>query len=126
MKAYEELTELEQLASEYSDFHKEAYGFRPRHSTAGWTVADFKKVFEKLGKICEANAIEQADNERYAAAKFEKDIAKLIGMGAADRAAAIRWLHQANGTDGDNGFLEYTLGLSYGYLHQNEGEHEKA
>lgn len=118
MKTYDELTELEQLQSEYSDFHKEAYGFRPRHDTSAWTVKDFKRVFEQLGKICEANAIEQADSERFAAAKFEEQILKLIKFGAADRAAAIRWLHQAEKTDGDNGFLEYKLGLPYGYLSQ--------
>ena len=46
----------------------------------------------------------------------EKIIVKLIGHGAPDRATAIRWLHDAEGTDNDNEYLCFCLGLKYGYF----------
>lgn len=58
----------------------------------------------------------EQDAEAAAAVEVEKTIAKLIGMGAADRDAAIRWLADAEGTGGDLDYLCYSLGLKYGYF----------
>ena len=49
---------LEELASEYSDFYKEAHGFRPRGvDVSKWTEEDYRKEFEYLRQVCAANAI---------------------------------------------------------------------
>ena len=114
--AWEDLTPLQQAATIYSDMHKDAHGFRPRIDTSTWTLADFEKEFAYLETvILEENAREAEAAKRNAAA-LETRIAEMIAMGAADRATAIRWLHDAYDTRGDDGYLEFELGLRYGYL----------
>ena len=49
---------------------------------------------------------------------YEFTIDRLIRTGAPDRATAIRWLHDAHGTDGDNEYLCFQWGLPYGYLRE--------
>lgn len=110
-----ELTPLEEAAGHYSDFHKDTYGFRPRHTT-GWTLEDYERAIEDLRPIYAAVVEREQDAEAAAAVEVEKTIAKLIGMGAADRDAAIRWLADAEGTGGDLDYLCYSLGLKYGYF----------
>jgi hypothetical protein len=36
--------------------------------------------------------------------------------GAKDRATAMRWIHEAEDTQGDDDYLAYTLGLPYQYF----------
>lgn len=113
---WDNLTELEQLAGEYSDYYKQAHGIRPRFiDTTAWTVEDFKAEFESLGRICEENRINEARWEAEAVERFEATIAKFIGYGAGDRETAIRWFMDANQTS-DPGYLCYELGLPYRYL----------
>lgn len=100
----------------YSDFYKEAYGVRPRHDVSNWDVARFEQEFKTLATVCEDNNRREAEEAAVAIAEFEESVKKLINVGAKDRAAAIRWLHDREGTDGDTGFLEYKLGLPYDYL----------
>lgn len=100
----------------YSDFHKEAYGFRPRHSTSHWTLEMFKREFEELNRACEAN--EAA--EKKAISVIEAKITQLIELGAKDRKTAIKWLadgEQLNPNDNyDMDYLCYQLGVPYGYF----------
>lgn len=110
-----ELTPLEEAAGHYSDFHKDTYGFRPRH-TAGWTLEDYEREIEALRPIYAAVCEQEAADEAAAAVRVEETIAKLIGMGAADRDAAIRWLAEGEDTGGDLDYLCYSLGLKYGYF----------
>jgi hypothetical protein len=110
-----ELTPLEEAASYYSDFHKDTYGFRPRH-TAGWTLEDYERETEALRPIYAAVCEREAADEAAAAVKVEETIAKLIGIGAGDRDTAIRWLAEGEDTGGDLDYLCYSLGLKYGYF----------
>ena len=41
---------------------------------------------------------------------------ELIGMGAKDYAMALRWIHEAEETNGDDSYLAWTLGLPYRYF----------
>lgn len=116
MKTWEEMSELEKFASQYSDFHKEAYGFRPRNDVSGWTVETFKAEFEHLSRICKANEEERDLAEKANAVRFEGLVLKLIKTGAKDRAVAIRWLAEAEGVGEDMEFLCYVMGLRYGYF----------
>ena len=116
-KSWEEMSELEQLACEFSDFYKEAHGFRPRHvDTTSWTVAQFHSAFEGLSRTCKENAEARNEQEAAAAVRFEARIATLIDTGAHDRATAIRWIAQAEGAEGDADYLCFLLGLEYGYF----------
>lgn len=122
MRTWEQLTELEQLHTIYSDLHKDACGYRPRHSVSDWTVEDFEKEFERLHKICEENAREEAIAEQKAMESVEATIAGLIAKGAKSREQAIQWMAQAEGAVFENAlqfdpdYLCYLLGVPYGYF----------
>jgi hypothetical protein len=40
----------------------------------------------------------------------------VVQSGARDRQAAIAWIHEAEGTNGDDDYLAWTLGLPYQYF----------
>jgi hypothetical protein len=116
-KTWDEMSELEKCQSHYSDFHKEAYGFRPRHSTEGWTVEDFNREFARFAQICKENEKARKESEGRAVIEFEALCVKLVTRnGVKDRAAAIRHLADAEGVGEDMEFLCYLLGLPYGYF----------
>lgn len=108
---------IESLHSLIWDMYKDAYGIRPRHMPfETMTVEQLESEVDSLEKECiRQNAIRLEDETRNAV-DFEKRVADTISMGARDRATAIRWIHTAEDTDGDNRFLEYTLGLAYNYI----------
>jgi hypothetical protein len=117
--SWEEMSELEQLACEFSDVYKEAHGFRPRHvDTTSWTVEQFHSEFEELGRICKQNAEFRRADELLAARRFEDRISKLMASGAGDRATAIRWVAEAEDAGQDLEYLCFLLGLEYGYFKQ--------
>jgi hypothetical protein len=116
-KSWEELSELEKLACEYSDFYKEANGFRPRHvDTSSWTVADFEREFAELSRICKQNEEQRAADEAHAIVKFENRVKHLIVTGNHDRASAIRWIAEQEKADNDPDYLCFLLGLPYSYF----------
>lgn len=103
-----------------SDLHKDAYGFRPSQSFwAQWAAfnGDQKQaVWDDLCDTLKATiARENAEQER-AVKDFEVQLSNLLVSGAKDFAMALRWLHEAYDTNGDNEYLEFRLGLPYGYL----------
>ena len=115
MTAYAQLTVLEQLASDYSDFYKEAHGVRPHGvDVSDWTEEDFRKEFAHLGDICKENAMYAAQAEQQAILDFEAKCLHLMQTGAKDRATAIRWLCEAEGNGLD--YLCYVWGLPFRYL----------
>ena len=114
--AWEDLTELEQAQCTYSDMHKDAYGFRPRFDYSVWTMEQFNAEFEQMGKIIEADSKIEKENQEKAAHDFEMRVLSLQQVGAKDRAMAIRWIHEAEGSNGDEEYLCFLLGVSYGYF----------
>ena len=116
-KTWEEMTTLEQYACQFWDMYKDAYGFRPRHiETNGWTEAEFEAEFIELGKTIEANYKDQLESEAKAVERFEAQVTSFIASGAKDRATAIRWFHEAEGSNGDDEYLCFLLGLPYRYF----------
>ena len=110
---------LELLQATYSDTYKDAYGTRPRHDrVADWTsvrylVGEIKRLCILIGE----QQSEERERERQAVERFETQInAMITNHGAADREAAIRWIHHAEGTEGDSDRLCYELGLPYRYF----------
>ena len=119
-KSWVEMTELEQLACEYWDFHKDAYGFRPRGiDTSTWTVEQFQSEFETLSDVCKSNALARKEEEAYKARKLETRISELLEIGAKDRAMAIRWISEAEDAGEDMEYLCFLLGVEYGYFKNN-------
>lgn len=116
-QSWESMSKLEQLACEFSDFYKEANGFRPRHvDTTSWTVEKFQAEFAELGRICKQNEAVRVEDEAHAAMRFEARVASLIASGAGDRATAIRWIADAEGAGQDAEYLCFLLGLEYDYF----------
>jgi hypothetical protein len=114
---WEEMTELEQAQCTFWDMYKDAHGFRPRHiDTSSWTLADFDREFTELAEVMKANEIQQGIEEAIAVEKFERRVAEMISIGAKDQAMAMRWIHEAEDTNGDNDYLAWTLGLPYRYF----------
>ena len=116
-KTWEEMTVLEQYACQYWDMHKDAYGFRPRGiDTSSWTEADFEREFFQLSvTIAEEDRVRKEAEEK-AAHDFEMRVLSLQMTGATDRDMALRWVHEAEGSDGDDEYLCFLVGLPYGYF----------
>ena len=116
-KTWEEMTTLEQYACQYWDMYKDAYGVRPRWiDTTKWTEADFEREFVQLSvTIAEEDRIRKEAQEK-AAHDFEMRVQGLLMSGAKDREMALRWIHEAEGANGDDEYLCFVLGLPYGYF----------
>jgi hypothetical protein len=116
-KTWEEMSTLEQYACQYWDMHKDAYGVRPRCiDTSSWTEADFEAEFVILSQTIDANYAEQVIAEERAMIAFEMRVQELMTSGAKDLAMALRWIHEAEGSDGDEEYLCFLVGLPYGYF----------
>jgi len=115
-KSWEEMSELEQAQCTYSDFHKDAYGFRPRGiDTSTWTLEDFEKEFAVFARVCEQNRIEQEAAEAEAIIRFEDRVLNLMHTGT-NRERVIAWLMDAESANGDFEYFCFTQGLPYGYF----------
>ena len=116
-KTWEEMTVLEQYSCQFWDMYKDAYGVRPRGiDTSSWSESDFEAEFVSLSRTIDANYKEQLEQEERAMHDFEMRMLGLLQTGARDREMAMRWIHEAEGTGGDDEYLCYTLGLPYRYF----------
>ena len=116
-KSWEEMSVLEQMQCQYWDMYKDAYGVRPRGvDTSAWTEEVFMAEFELLGKVIEQEEIARKESEANASVRFEAQMDSLMQAGAVSRDAALKWIHEAEGSDGDDEYLCFLLGLSYGYF----------
>jgi hypothetical protein len=113
----ETMTRQEELHSIYWDMHKDAYGFRPRGvDTSNWTEYAFEVEFEHLALTIKANETQRKESEQTAAHAFEMRVQSILACGAKDREMALRWIHEAEGSNGDDEFLCYLVGLPYRYF----------
>ena len=102
--------------TDLSDFHKDAFGVRPRHYKEWWTQEELDDEYDYLSKVCDDNAKREAIREAEALVKFEKLIEDTISHGAGDGETAIRWLVQGEGLELNEADLQYFFwghGLSY-------------
>ena len=104
-----------------SDLHKDAYGFRPcKFFWASWHEAndDFKqKIWDEL--IVELNKSMELEKQQQDAAivATEARIQEILDtVAGSTRQDAIRFLDDAYDCRGDISFLEFHLGVPYGYL----------
>lgn len=119
--SWAEMSELEQARATFWDMYKDAHGIRPRHvDTSTWTLEQFHQTFDALEGIMKANDIARGIEEAVAVEKFERRITEMMTIGAKDRAMALRWMHEAEGSNGDDEYLGYLTGLPYQYLRKYE------
>ena len=116
-KSWEEYTPLEQAAMTYWDMYKDAHNFRPRHiDTSSWTLEQFEAEFKVLQEVIDREHILRLEREETASHEFEMRMQDLLRSGAKDRAMAMRWIHEAEGSNGDDEYLCFLLGLPYRYF----------
>ena len=118
MTPWDELTVVEQLQSQYSDFYKDVHGFRPRFaSDEQWNSESWlSKQMDLLHEEWEVVAAREAEHEREAVAAFEVKVDAIIASGAKTRTKAIEWLMDAADADGDPEYMCFLSGLPYGYF----------
>ena len=115
--SWEDMTELEQAQATFWDMYKDAYGVRPRGvDTSAWTLDDFTSEFVILGQAIDREETDRKASEAQAVTVFERRVAELLNTGARDYDMAMRWIHEAEDTQGDNDYLAWTLGLPYQYF----------
>ena len=113
----EPMTRQEELHSIYWEMFKDAYGYRPRGiDTSAWTEQRFAAEFEVLGEMIDKQEVQRRIAEHEAAHAFEMRIQSILACGAKDREMALRWIHEAEGSNGDDEFLCYLVGLPYRYF----------
>jgi len=116
-KSWEEMTTLEQYACQFWDMYKDAYGVRPRGiDTSSWTEAEFEAEFVSLSKTIDREHTLRLEREATAQHEFEMRMQDLLRSGAKTREMAMRWVHEAEGSDGDDEYLCFLIGLPYGYF----------
>jgi hypothetical protein len=116
-KSWEEMSTLEQYACQFWDMYKDAYNVRPRGiDTSSWTEAEFEAEFVSLSNTIESNYKDQLAQEEVAMHEFEMRMQDLLLSGAKDREMAMRWVHEAEGSNGDDEYLCFLLGLPYRYF----------
>ena len=116
-KSWEEMSTLEQYACQFWDMYKDAYNVRPRGiDTSSWTEAEFEAEFVRLSNTIESNYKDQLAQEEKAMHDFEMRMLSLLQTGAKDREMAMRWIHEAEGSNGDDEYLCFLLGLPYRYF----------
>lgn len=117
LKSWDELSRKEQLEGIYWDMYKEAHGFRPRHIRLDLcTEAELEADLNRLQSIINDNDVQRKAAEEKAAHDFEMRVLSLLQTGAKDRAMALRWIHEAEGSNGDDEYLCYLVGLPYRYF----------
>ncbi len=117
MLAWEEMTNKQQLECIIWDAYKDAYGFRPRHmNLEAMTEDELYAELDHLKEVIDQNESQRLKDEEIAMHDFEMRMLDLMMSGAKSREQALRWVHEAEGTDGDDEYLCYTLGLPYGYF----------
>jgi hypothetical protein len=108
---------VEELKDLYCDCYKDVHGI-----TARWvygmdlTVEELEGMMDRLEQQWVEVKAEEDRREALAELEARKQIQALIEHGAKDVAMAVRWMHDAEGTDGDNRFLDYTLRTRYGFI----------
>ena len=104
-----------------SDLYKEAYGSRPRADFwAKWengTADEKQMVWDFLIAEAESEAECERKEQLDAEAAFERHVERTTRLVAGStREDAIRYMHDSFDTNGDVEYLEYILGVRYGYL----------
>jgi len=113
-----------------SDLYKDAYGFRPDASFwSAWAAFNGDQKQALWDDLCDTadRAIERDRLEQERCAEdFIRTVGTLRAAGAKDFDMAVRWLHEAHDTNGDEDYLEYVLNIPYGYIDKTRRLNQQA
>ena len=78
----------------YSDFHKDAYGFRPSHDDPFYTASPERKqvIWNLVAEQYEFKQNEEELEEARSVAQFKDWVQSMIDNGANDEETALRWI----------------------------------
>ena len=113
----------EDIYSYISDASKDCYGHRYRFDVNDFSVVQLMMQADKWNEMVGIVIKEEEAMQAQDIAEFEQHVNMLIEMGAGTRERALDWIRDAEFEDdfdrsmGDD-YLEYKLGLPYGYLAQ--------
>lgn len=114
---WEQMSRRDQLAATHYDYYKDVHGIRPRWMNYdAMTEAELEAELNSLSEQAKVVFAEEQLREEAAMHDFEITVQNLISCGAKNREMAIRWLHEAHNSDGENDYLCFLLGLPYTYL----------
>ena len=104
-----------------SDLYKDAYGLRPREEFwFDWDLAtadEKQQIWDSLIATAESEADRERQEQLAAEAAFEQHVERTVRLVAGStREDAIRYMHDSFNTNGSTEYLEYCLGVRYGYL----------
>ena len=90
IEGFDMYTYSEQL---YSDFHKDAYGFRPDANDPFYTASPERKqvIWNLVAEQFEFKQNEEELEEARSVAQFKNNIDRLMDAGAKDEETALRW-----------------------------------
>ena len=116
--SWEDMSELVQLRTIYSDCHKDAMGCRPRFSITSLSADELRKEIAQFSKMIEIQENERLEDQARAIDDFEQRIHSLMHLGATSRGMAIRWLMESADSlyNKDRDYTCYHFGLPYSYL----------
>ncbi len=114
-KSWDELTVVEQLYSEYSDFFKAVNGFRPRFKSVDeWTEKELLEELEDLGVQSDIQVKEETARHEITVDKFYTLLKEVSVMCNTNLTGAMKYLIQAEGDDWyDWGYYCYNNDLPY-------------
>jgi len=96
----------------YSDYHKDAFGYRPRYNYSDYTLEQLVADFERFGKVFDENQLEKEIAEKRDIASYEARILVTIELGAKDRKTALEWMCDADDVDiWDIGYYLWKQGI---------------
>jgi predicted Fe-S protein YdhL (DUF1289 family) len=104
-----------------SDLYKEGYGLRPGADFwLEWdnaTADEKQQIWDSLLSEAESEAERERQDQLNAEAAFERHVERTTRLvSGSTREDAIRYMHDSFDTNGDVEYLEYILGVRYGYL----------
>ena len=80
----------------FSDFHKDAYGFRPRdHRFYDATPAEKQVIWDDVGRAFDDANDQEELAKRESQINFEKEVQYILSyfnLGASNRETALRWM----------------------------------
>jgi hypothetical protein len=103
-----------------SDLYKEAYGSRPREGFwSEWDAAsndEKQRIWDNLLDTSDRAAEAELECQLEAERELNEHFRRVVDIAGGTREDAIRHLHETYDTHGDVEYLEYHLGVRYGYL----------
>ena len=105
----------DEMLSCYSDYYKEANGFRPTdwERISAKTDAELQADLDYYVGLTEEEYKRELENEAAQLVKWEQRMDELMRMGARDLATAIRWDMEANDYGQDVSYYCFCVGISY-------------